>query len=165
MTEGQQKSWLERAEALGRSAETWFLVALFILLLLLASAQILLRNVFSSGLAWADGLVRISVLWLAVMGAVAASRDQKHISIDLINRALSGAWRVAVVVGVRLFTAGVAAFFARQSWRFMQDSRLFEDVLLGGWPAWWFQLILPVGFGLIAYRYATAALRAIVRGL
>jgi TRAP-type C4-dicarboxylate transport system permease small subunit len=59
---------------------------------------------------------------------------------------------------------GLLAWF---SLRFVRDSREFGDVLLGDLPAWWFQLILPVGFGLIAYRYgvraATAARTWLVR--
>jgi len=35
----------------------------------------------------------------------------------------------------------------------VQTSREFEDVLMGGIPAWIPQLILPLGFGLICYRY------------
>jgi TRAP-type C4-dicarboxylate transport system permease small subunit len=52
------------------------------------------------------------------------------------------------------FTTLICGFLAWQSWRFVLDSRAFGDQLLGGWPAWIFQIILPVGFALIAYRYA-----------
>ena len=83
---------------------------------------------------------------------------EQHIAIDLITRSLTGIWRKAVVGIVQVVTALIAAFFAWQSWRFIEDSRLFEDVLLGDWPAWWFQLILPIGFGLVAYRYLIRAL-------
>ncbi len=41
------------------------------------------------------------------------------------------------------------------------ESREFEDQLLGGLPAWWFQSILPVSFLLIGYRYAIWFLRAL----
>ncbi len=149
---------MKRADSVGRFIETAFLVGLFVLLLGLASSQIVLRNVFSAGLVWADGVVRLAVLWLAVVGAIAAARDNRHIAIDLITRTLTGIWHKAAVGIVQLVTALIASFFAWQSWRFIQDSRLFEDVLLGDLPAWWFQLILPIGFGLVAYRYLIRAL-------
>ncbi len=158
MPKRRQQSFLERADSLGRFLETALLVLLFGLLLILASSQILLRNVLSAGLVWADGLVRLAVLWLAVLGAVAAARDRKHIAIDLVTRSFSGILRVAVVAVVQLVTSGISAYFAWQSWRFVQDSRAFGDMLLGDWPAWWFQLILPVGFALVAYRYLVRAL-------
>lgn len=123
-------------------------------LILLSSAQILLRNVFSVGLPWADGLVRLMVLWLALLGAVAASRDHRHIAINLTERYLPAGLMRPVNVLVDTFAAVVAGALGWYSLRFVLDSREFGDVLLDGWPAWWFQIILPIGFGLIGYRYA-----------
>jgi TRAP-type C4-dicarboxylate transport system permease small subunit len=58
-----------------------------------------------------------------------------------------------------LFTAIVTGLLAWHSWRFVQDSRLYGDVLLNDWPAWIFQSILPIGFGLICYRYVVRAVQ------
>ena len=158
MIEAARRPWLVRAEAFGRWLETGLLIAVFAGLMLLAVAQIGLRNVWSSGLPWADGLVRIAVLWLAVIGAVAASRDRKHIAIDLTRRFLGSASRRYVLALTEAFTAAVCGGLAYYSWIFVRDSRAFEDVLLGDWPAWTFQAILPVGFALIAYRYGVRSI-------
>ena len=152
--------WLERAERAGRWIENALLVSLLAGLVALASAQILLRNVFSIGSPWADGLVRLIVLWLALVGAVAASRDRRHIAINLADRYLPERFMHPVNVIVDAFTALVAAVLAWFSLRFVLDAREFGDVLLGGLPAWWFQVILPIGFALIAYRYV---LRVVAR--
>ena len=146
-------SWLERAGALARRIEDLLLVILLSGLILLGASQILLRNVFSIGLVWADGLMRLIVLWLALLGAIAASRDRKHIAIDVTDRILPPQLRVAAAVVRNLFAAVVCALLAWYSWSFVRDSREFGDVLLGNLPAWWFQAILPVGFALISYRY------------
>ena len=58
---------------------------LFTAILGLSTTQIVLRNFFASGLFWADELVRLLVLWLAVAGALAATRDRRHIAIELID--------------------------------------------------------------------------------
>lgn len=151
------RRWVKRADAAGRWFENALLIALFAALLGLSGTQILLRNVFSSGFFWADELVRLLVLWLAVVGAVAATRERRHIAIDLIVRALPDIpQRIARSVAA-LFAAAVASVFAFQSWRFVVDSRNFEDMVLGDWPAWYFQLILPVGFALIAWRFVVSA--------
>lgn len=113
----------------------------------------MLRNVFSVGLAWADGLVRLGVLWLALVGAVAASRDHKHISIDIVGRLLSPRLQRVAAVVRDAFTAAVCGLLAWYSWVFVRDSREFGDVLLDNLPAWWFQIVMPVAFALIAYRY------------
>jgi TRAP-type C4-dicarboxylate transport system permease small subunit len=145
---------LLRAEAFGRWVENALLVALFAGLMVLAVTQIFLRNVMSLGLPWADGMIRIAVLWLAVLGAVAASRDRKHIAINLSQRVLPANWQRPILIVVEAFTAAVCGWLAWYSWVFVRDSRAFGDLLFGDWPAWMFQVILPVGFALIAYRYA-----------
>jgi TRAP-type C4-dicarboxylate transport system permease small subunit len=133
---------------------------LFAALLGLSGTQIVLRNGFSDGLFWADELVRLLVLWLAVIGALAATRDRRHIAIELLVRSLPALpQRIARSVA-GLFAAGVSATFAWQSLRFVMDSRTFGDSVLGDWPAWVFQLILPVGFALIAWRFLISAVVA-----
>jgi TRAP-type C4-dicarboxylate transport system permease small subunit len=155
------RPWLARIENAGRWLEDALLGGLFAVLTLLAVLQIVLRNLGLAGFVWADGLVRIGVLWIALLGAVAASRDQKHIAIDLARRLLPARlWRPLSTV-VAAFTSTVCGFLAYYSWTFVRDSRAFGDTLFGGWPAWLFQLILPVGFALISYRYALACLRGV----
>ena len=133
---------------------------LFTALLGLSTTQILLRNFFSSGLFWADELVRLLVLWLAVVGALAATRDRRHIAIELIVRSLPDVLQRMTRSIVALFAAGISSVFAWQSYRFVLDSREFGDTVLGNWPAWYFQLILPLGFALIAWRFLTSAVGA-----
>ena len=131
-------------------------------LILLASSQILLRNVFSTGLAWGDGLVRLMVLWLALIGAIAASRENKQIKIDLLTRSLSAPLQRVATVMTEVFTAIVTGMLAWHSLRFVQESRLYGDLLMDDWPAWIFQSILPIGFLLICYRYVLRAIRELI---
>ena len=151
--------WLTRAERWGRWLETALLTLLLSGLIVLASSQILLRNVFSTGLEWGDGLVRLMVLWLALLGAIAASRENKQIKIDLLSHSLAEPLQRVARITTDLFTAIVTGLLAWHSWRFVQDSRLYGDVLLTDWPAWIFQSILPIGFGLICYRYVVRAVQ------
>ena len=157
--------WLHRAEQVGRWCENALLIVLLAGLMLLASGQILLRNVFSIGLPWADGLVRMAVLWLALIGAIAAGRDRKHIAINLAERYLPARFMYAVNIAVDLFTAVVTGVLAWYATQFVRDSYEFGDRLLGTWPAWAFQAILPIGFALIAYRYGLRMLGRIKGGL
>jgi len=153
--------WLERLEALGRTLEDALLVAGLGALILIGAGQILLRNVFSIGVVWADGATRLIVLWLALLGAMAASRDNRHIAINVLDRFLTYRLQRAVAVVRNSFTAAVCAALAWYAWVFVRDSREFGDTLLGDWPAWWFQIVMPVAFALIAYRYLLRAVAAI----
>ena len=156
---------IARLERLGRLAEDTVLVLLLSAMILLASAQILLRNGFNTGFIWADELLRLMVLWLALAGAVAASRADRQISIDILSRWLPPRAKLAVAAIVDLFTAGVCGVIAWHAARFVLEAREFGDTLLGDLPAWWFQVILPVGFALMCWRYAVFAASNSVRAV
>lgn len=163
-TKPAEPGWLLAAERIGRSAENLVLALLLVTLVVLASAQIVLRDVFSVGLLWADGLVRLLVLWLAVVGAIAASRDQKHIAIDVLARVAPPLVRRGATFIASAFTSAVMALLAYHAGEFVAQSREYGDILLGSWPAWVFELVLPVGFALIAYRYLVRCAR-VIRGV
>lgn len=149
----QHPGIIARLDRLGRLVENSMLVLLLTTMILLASGQIILRNFFDSGFVWADELLRILLLWTAMFGAVAASRANRQIAIDVLSRFLPGRLNRLAMALVQLFTAAVSGLIAWHSYRFVNDSRMFEDLLLGDWPAWVFQSVIPIGFALIAYRY------------
>lgn len=143
---------------LGRLLEDTVLVVLLTSMILLAGTQILLRNGFSSGLVWADELLRIMVLWIGLAGALAASRDRHQIKIDILSRFLPEHARLAMEVLTALFTAIVCAIVGWHAFVFVSGSLEYGDTALGKLPAWWFQVILPAGFILIAWRYLVQAI-------
>lgn len=150
---------LNTVERIGRLIENLALVVILSGMILLASGQILLRNVFSGGFAWADEALRLMVLWVAMLGAVVASREDRHISIDVLARVLPDVIKRWTIALVNAFTAAVSYTLAWFSWEFVAESRLYEDQLLNDLPAWLFQSILPVAFFLIGYRYSIWFLR------
>ena len=164
MTADNRPRWLERADRIGRWTENALLMLLLAALIGLAGLQILLRNVFSAGISWADGGVRLIVLWLAVIGAVAAARDHRHLAINLATRWLPKSWHGRVDALASGFAAVISALLAWYALSFVMDSRSFGDILLGGLPAWMLQAVMPVGFALIAYRFALRCLGSLWRG-
>lgn len=138
---------------IGRWLEDAVLVVLLTTMILLAATQILLRNVFDSGLLWADELLRILVLWIGLAGALAASRDRNQIKIDVLSRFLPERGRLVMQIVTDFFTAVVCAVVGWHAFVFVSGSHEYGDTLLGSLPAWWFQVILPASFFLIAWRY------------
>ncbi|MBW2268735.1 MAG: TRAP transporter small permease [Deltaproteobacteria bacterium] len=136
-------------------------------MIVLASLQILLRGPLGWGIAWADPLLRVLVLWLGLFGAVTASREGRQISIDVLSRLFSGRPRAAVGMVTSLFTAGVAAVVAYHGARFVASEREFAGVAFSGIPAWAIESVIPVAFLAIALRYlghAALDLLALVHG-
>ena len=95
-----------------------------------------------------------------MVGAIAATRDRKQISIDVLSRLLPAGLRRAASVLVYLFAAAVCGLIGWYGLELLVASRELNDTLLG-LPAWYFQAIVPFGFGLIAYRYLILLLAAL----
>jgi len=151
--------WLLRLERAGRWAESAVLAVILSGMVALAAGQIILRNLFDIGFIWTDEALRLMVLWLAVAGAVAASRSDKHINIAVLDRFLPRQLKLAKDALVHGFTAFICGVVAWYSLAFVRTSHEFGDLLLDGVPAWMLQAVLPVGFALIAWRYALFLLR------
>jgi len=141
-----------------RHIENGLLTALVLLLVVLAGAQIVLRDLFHTGLSFADPLMRQLVLWTGMLGALAAVRDDKHIALDVLQRFLQpGAQKIARILTLG-FAAAACGLLAYYSYAMVQVD--FEGATpspLAGLPAWTAELILPVGFGLMALRFALRA--------
>ena len=149
----------------GKLAEDAVLVILLGAMIVLAVTQIVLRNGFDGGFIWADETLRLMVLWLALAGSVAAARADKHLAINVLARALPPRGQSAARFVTNGFTAFICGLLAWHAARFLQQSIEFEDTLVGGLPAWWFQLVLPVAFGLMCWRYVVFALQDVVAGV
>jgi TRAP-type C4-dicarboxylate transport system permease small subunit len=136
-------------------------------MIVLSSLQILLRSVFDGGIAWADPMLRVLVLWVGLLGAVTASREGRQITVDVISRLLSGRVRAAVGAVTSLFTAGVSGVLAYHGTRFVASEHEFASVAFSGIPAWALESVIPFAFAAITLRYlghAAGDLQALLRG-
>ena len=155
------KSLLALLEKIGRVAEDTALVVLLGSMVIMAVIQIVLRQFFDSGIAWADELVKIIVLWLAMVGSIAAARDNRHIRIDVLSHVLSDRMVLLTRIIVDLFAAGVCAVIAWQAWRYLQVEIEWEETVLVNRPAWIAHSIVPAAFLLISYRFLVSVAREI----
>jgi TRAP-type C4-dicarboxylate transport system permease small subunit len=150
---------LERAIDLIHRVEDIVIALLLTAIVLLAPLQIALRTFFDAGIGWLDPLLRASVLWLGLLGALAASRGDRHINIDALSRLVSERGKRVVHVFTSLFTAGICGVVAWHASRLILIEIEYESVAFSGIPAWWLEVVIPVSFGLIALRYLLLALR------
>lgn len=155
-------SLLATADKAGRFIENLCLSLLLFGMVGLASSQIFLRNITGSGFSWADEALRLMVLWVAMLGAVAAARDDRQIAIDVLSRFMPEQAKRITLAAMNLFTATLSFILAWYCFEFVAESREYEDVVLGDLPAWVFQSVMPLAFGLIGYRYVIWAIKRIV---
>lgn len=133
--------------------ENALLIVLLTAMVVLAGGQILLRNLFDLNFLGIDQLLRLLVLWVALFGAIAASRVDKHINVDVLSRLLAPRRRAGVQALTSLFTAFVVGVLAWQAVRFVMSEFEVQQTVFASVPIWVAEMILPVAFVLIAVRY------------
>lgn len=148
------RRWLE---VLART-ESALLVVLLGGMVLLAGAQIILRNFFGLGLVWADPLLRAMVLWAGVFGALAATRGgNRHITVDVITHFLPARGKAAAGAVTALFSAVLCALLAWVSLQFVLGELGSGATISGVLPVWLSAAAMPLAFGLMALRFALLA--------
>ena len=145
--------WLETIDRVIAKIETGFLVIIVLIMVLFSFTQVLLRLFFDEGIMWADIFLRHLVLWVGFIGASLATRDNKHINIDLLNRYLKGKSIPLVAIVINSFAMYISFLLAQAGWRFVMDEKEYATMLFGNVPAWYFQIIIPIGFALMAFRF------------
>lgn len=154
--------WLRRVAGLTRRLEDGLLLVLLSAMIFIGGWQIFMRNAIGVSLSWADESQRLLLLWLALLGAVAASRDRRQLRIDLAARYLKGIPLRVLETFADLLTAAVSAVIGWYAMAFVMETYEYGDVLMGMVPAWLVQAILPVAFFLIAWRHLLNAIMSIV---
>lgn len=152
------KLLLDRLDRAGRLIENAALVVLLIGMMLLAVGQIAMRELFSTGVIWADEAVKLLVLWIAMIGSIAASRDNRHIRIDALSHFLPPRAIRVVRIVVDVFAATVCIVIAWHAFRYVQLEAEFGDTVLIDTPAWLVHAVVPAAFLLVAWRFLVLVL-------
>ena len=133
--------------------EDGIIVMLLTSMLGFAVLQIILRNFFHGGIQWGDTFLRVLVLWIGLIGAMIASRDAKHINIDLLSKYLPGKLSSASGIFCQLFTATISAIVAYYSYLFVLMEKESGDTAFSSIPIWLCEAIIPFSFLVISIRY------------
>ncbi len=155
------------------------LIALGVMILL-AFVQVILRQLNGTDFAaalpfvpapvgWFDLVSRQLVVWVGLLGASLATSEGRHISIEALPKILSarGKRRVDVLVNgaslvVTLLLLGICTIWLSRS-QLPKESALFVveafDLKVFGWP---FLSVVPIGLGLMAWRFLTRAIEGVV---
>ncbi len=137
--------------------EDVILVGLLFLMILLAVSQILLRNLFDGGVVWGDPLLRVLVLWIGLIGAMVATRQERQIRMDVFTRYLSRGMKAVSETLVSLFAALVCLVACGYSARFVMDEYSFGGAAFASVPTWACASIIPIAFLVIGLRYLLLA--------
>ncbi len=144
--------------------EEILLGSFLIFMVLLGFIQILFRNVLSVGLYWIDPLLRHSVLWVALLGASVATRENRHISIDILSEKLGHKSRSYLQGGLNLFAAVICLILVRPAIRFVQEEYEVGKILAFNIPIWVSQSIIPLMLTVLGLRFLGKTWNAFMNG-
>jgi len=133
--------------------ETVFLVVFLSIMLVFAFAQVVMRNVFGTGLLWGDPLVREMVLWTGFIGAALAAGQERHISIDALTKFLSARLKHFSSIVTNAFGGAVCYYLGLAAWGFMLEEKQNGGEIFLGIPSWVGMIIIPVGYWFIAVHF------------
>ncbi len=130
------------------------LIVILIAMTGLVVGQVLLRNLFASGIAWGDIASRHMVLWVGFLGAMLATRSRKHLAIDALTRMLPRQSRNAVRIFLDALACAVSLLLAKAALDFVIGEKAMGTMLFGDVPTWYAVAIIPFGFAMIGIEYA-----------
>ncbi len=118
--------------------------------------QIILRNFFSSGIIGGDVFVRHMLLWVGFLGAGLATRKGVHIRIDIASKILNQkGLRIAQIL-TDIFSVIISSLLVYASYNFVKIGYEAADKLLFmNLPIWFMESIIPIGFLIMALRFAS----------
>jgi C4-dicarboxylate transporter DctQ subunit len=142
--------WLERFEE-------GLIAVLMAAMTLLTFVQVVARYVFNYSFTWALELTGVMAAWLIFIGMSYGVRVGAHIGIDSVIKNLRPA--VARIVGMvaAALCIAYALIVVVGGWRYVMKMHevdiLMEDLPVAQWIP---RLVLPIGFALLAFRFAQA---------
>ena len=150
--------WERVDETIARVEQT-LLVTFLGFIIFVAFVQIVLRNFLSTGLDWGDSLVRNLVLWIGFIGATLATKEGKHINIDVVSRWLPSFGKNMVALITHLFSFFVCGGLTYAALKFIKNEVQMGNRTFLELPAWVPELILPVTFILMTFRFGLRSFR------
>jgi C4-dicarboxylate transporter DctQ subunit len=149
----------ERIDAVIDRIEQTLVFILLSVMILIAILQIVLRNFFATGLTWGDPLVRNLVLWVSFIGAAIATREGKHISIDVASQWVRSGSKTVIEGIIHVSSFIICGLLAFAAVKVVRNEALMGTTTFLGISSWIPELILPITFGLMTLRYCFLALK------
>ena len=121
-------------------------------LMLLPIIEVVGRKLFHAGVPGGAALQQHLVLIIGLLGGMFAARDRRLLSLSTLTNFLKGRWQLFARVFSSSFAAGITVFLCVAALQLVQSEKEGGKILAAGIPLWTVQLIMPVGFAVIALR-------------
>ncbi|MEI6845489.1 MAG: TRAP transporter large permease subunit [Candidatus Firestonebacteria bacterium] len=142
-----------KLESFYHKFENGFAMALLFAMALIPVIEMVFRRLFNTGIAGSIVYVQHLTLWVGFVGAIIASRDKRHLTITSLDEFMPD--RAKKIAGIFRNFVSTAICFAL----FLASVHLVRSESIAGnlaVPTWVMELILPIGFLIMALRFAFA---------
>lgn len=116
-------------------------------------------------LDWIDVLLRQLVIMVGFLGAMIATRRRKHINIDAASKLLPAKVRGWITMAMNALACVVSVMLAVAGYRLVAISVEFPKEMMPFVDEWHFQLMFPLGFGLLGLHFLFRVLEDLDRNL
>ncbi len=133
--------------------EMWVTVALTLAMVLLPVLEVIFRAVRGEGVPGGSKYVQHLMVWLGFVGAVIATGGHKHLGLSTSTFINEGWRRTAAQIYTSVVSAVTCLVLTWASYGVVKANSQGADLLAGGIPVWWSELIVPISLGLITLRF------------
>lgn len=107
---------------------------------------------------WIDPILRQLVIIVGFLGATLATQRRKHINIDALSKLLPEGPRKVSMLAVDALSLLACVVLAVAGGKLVALGKEFPSELFGEIDEWHFQLMFPVGFGLLGLHFLVRVL-------
>jgi C4-dicarboxylate transporter, DctM subunit len=135
-----------------RTGEDSLIAVVLAALVLLPLTEIFLRKLFHTGLSGATAFEQHFTLLVGLLGGMLAARERRLLVLSTLTQFLKGRWQAFARVFSNAFAAGICVYLCVAATQLVQSEKDGGKILAYGIPVWTIQLIMPIGFTVIALR-------------
>ena len=121
-------------------------------LAILPLLEIVLRRLFHSGISGATAIQQHLTLVISLLGGMLAARDRRLLSLSTLSQFLKGRWQILARVYSGAVAAAISVFLCVAAAQLAASEREGGSMMAYQIPIWTVQLIMPIGFAVIALR-------------
>ncbi|HYG67566.1 MAG TPA: TRAP transporter small permease, partial [Anaeromyxobacteraceae bacterium] len=144
-------------EPAGTRLERALLVVLLLAMVLLPAASTVARRLLDRELPGASILAQHITLWVGFLGALLATATNHHLALSTLELVPAGPPRRAARFLGQVVSAATCGLLAWASFRVVEAEWGSMGIVAFGIRVAWSQLVMPVGFGVMALRFAWVA--------
>lgn len=130
---------------------------------ILITSQFYMHHDWHGGINWHDPALRILILWLGLLGAMAAARSSDEPRTGLISGRLPTRMAPYLTPTIHLAGAVICAMVCYQSGHFVLLEYKGGGSTFAAVPGWCYEAIIPAGFGLMALRFLATGIGALLK--